>query len=138
MIDKVETLMNRLGSGEVASSPMIIRTLASAAMPSTSPGDDDDEDAPDTLSLEEAVPGPMPSLEDMTAVVAYVVMLLPAFFTMFSTRRTKEVVAMWENLKSTAKTPTTLKEGATTQPLLVATPVPNVAAGHAPKRQRCA
>lgn len=71
MINKVESLMHSLGSGEAAS-PAAIRTLPSTAMPATSPGDDDDEDAPDTLSLEEAMPGPVPSLEDMTAVVAYV------------------------------------------------------------------
>lgn len=148
MINKVEALMGRLGSEQPACSPVALRTLASTAMPSGSPVED--EDAPDTLSLEEAVPGPLPSLEDMTAVVAYVETFLHVVCCLINmcifcslkkhtpNRRTKEVFAMWENLKSTAKTPTTLKEGATTQPLLAAT-VRDAAARHAAtaKRQRC-
>lgn len=72
MINKVETLIGRLGSSDVTCSPEVLRTLASTGEPSTLPVDEDDEDSPDTLSLEEAVPGPLPSLDDMTAVVAYV------------------------------------------------------------------
>lgn len=44
---------------------------------------------------------------------------------------------MWEHLKSTAKTPTTLKEGATTQPLLAVVHDEALRVATA-KRQRCA